>query len=107
MAGQVPWYPEELWVLGDWASGRKRDYAEVYVQAGGTGKEGQSTLHPGANIIQAFGGHGGHGGCRWGRQLAWRSQRKRQGQVGTWERARTAGSFLASEQGKEGESLQG
>lgn len=28
-------------------------------------------------------------------------------EVGAWERACTAGSFLASEQGKEGESLQG
>lgn len=64
-------------------------------------------LAPRSNMIQAFGGHGGRGGCRWARQLAWRSQRKRQGQVGAWERACTAGSYLASEQGKEGESLQG
>lgn len=48
MAGPVLWYPKELWVLGDGASGGQRSCAEVYVQAGGTGTEGQSTLHPGA-----------------------------------------------------------
>lgn len=41
MAGLVPWYPKELWELGDGALGGQRSYAEVYVQAGGTGTEGR------------------------------------------------------------------
>lgn len=50
------------------------------------------------------GGHGMDRGCRCRRQLTWTSQRERQGHLGAWERACTAASFLASGQGREGES---
>lgn len=105
MAGYVPWYPKELWVLEtghqvDMCPGR-RNRDEVYVQAGGTGKEGQSGLHPGAIEskhlvdmagVEAAGGEGswpgdprGRGKGRWGlgeSLLSWQLSGLRAGQGG-------------------------
>lgn len=82
-----------------------RNGAEVYLQASGTGEKGQLSPAPRGTMSQDTAPH-------W----TWRLQVERAAGMeipegaartgGFWERACTAGGFLASGQGREGESLQ-
>lgn len=76
--------------------GRKRD--EAMCRQVGLSREDNPVLHSGAPCPERGtpGGHGGRGGYRWRRQLAWRSQRERPVQVGAQGETERLAILLAS-----------